>query len=160
MLINFLISVQSHFFHLGFFLFKKARFTGVNLGTARFTGVLWGGSYRPGNRALVFHKVRFNFSCRKLRHLLALIPSITSLPGTVTSHWTTDSFCTESISVFCTTSNRKDNCCIWMCSLMHATMHLISLVIPDLVSVPPASSYLRAFPLFSSPLLLHSPCTS
>lgn len=119
-----------------------------SLGTARFIGVLRDGSYRPGKRALVFHKVGFSFSCRKLRHLLVLIPSITSLPGAVTSHWTTDLFCTESILIFCTTLNKKNKCCIWTCTLMHATMHLMSLVIPDLQVVPPASSYLRAFSPF------------
>lgn len=138
------------FLHLGFFFLNM--FLG-SLRTARFTGVLWGGSYRPGNRALVFHKV--GFSCRKLRHLLVLIPSITSLPGADTSHWTTDLFCTECISIFCTTLNRKDKCCIWTCTLMHATMHLM--VIPGFQAVSPAKGL---SPLFSAPLLLHPPCTS
>lgn len=66
-LIIFLISDQRHFFYLGCFFLKM--FLG-SLETARFTGVLWGGSYRPGNRALVFHKVEFSFSSYSEHRLL------------------------------------------------------------------------------------------
>lgn len=51
----------------------------------------------------------------------------------------------------------KTNAAFWTCTLMHVTMPLMSLIIPDLQAVPPASSYQRLFPLFSAPLLLHPP---
>lgn len=40
-----------------------------SLETVRFTGVLWGGSYRPGSKDLVFHKLGFIFYSYSKHHL-------------------------------------------------------------------------------------------
>lgn len=75
------------------------------------------------------------------------------------SHLTAKWFCTESSSIFHATQNRKDTFCIWTYALMHATVRLMSLVLPDFQAVPPAYSHLRAISPFpcspASPSPLH-----
>lgn len=91
-------------------------------------------------------------SCRKLRHLLVLNPSITSLPGTVTSRQTADSSAQRVVQYFIQRRTGMTNSapglalwcmlqCIWW-----AQLFLICRL------CPPAYSYLWAFsPLPCSP---------